>query len=41
VFDENGKLIPQAREIVGKLTSYTEKSPSGKGLHILVYAPDA
>ena len=31
---------PQAREIVGKLESYSEISPSGTGLHIFVLAPD-
>ena len=34
-------LSPQAREIVGKLNSYTEVSPSGTGLHIFVLAPGA
>jgi putative DNA primase/helicase len=33
------KLIPEAREIVEKLDSYTEYSMSGNGLHIFVYAP--
>lgn len=41
VIDEAGTLTPQAREIVGKLDSYTEVSPSGTGLHIFVLAPDA
>lgn len=36
-----GTLTPQAQEIVGKLDSYTEVSPSGTGLHIFVLAPDA
>jgi len=35
---DSGKLIPQAYEIVGKLPSYTEVSPSGTGLHIYVLA---
>lgn len=35
---ENGVLTSQAREIVGGLASYTEVSPSGKGLHIFVTA---
>lgn len=41
VLDEAGTLTPQAREIVGKLGSYTEVSPSGAGLHIFVLAPGA
>ena len=41
VIDEAGTLTPQAREIVGKLDSYTEVSPSGTGLHIFVLAPGA
>ena len=38
---ENGTLTSQALEVVEKLSSYTEVSPSGKGLHIFVLAPDA
>ena len=41
VLDECGVLLPQAREIVDKLASYTEVSPSGTGLHIFVLAPEA
>jgi len=41
VIDDAGTLTPQAREVVGKLNSYTEVSPSGKGLHIFVFAPGA
>jgi putative DNA primase/helicase len=41
VIDDKGALMPQAKEIVGKLDSYTEISPSGKGLHIYVFAHDA
>lgn len=41
VMDEAGTLTPQAQEIVGKLGSYTEVSPSGTGLHIFVLAPGA
>lgn len=41
VIDEAGTLTPQAQEIVGKLGSYTEVSPSGTGLHIFVLAPGA
>ena len=33
---EGGVLEPWAQEIVGTLRSYTEWSPSGEGLHILV-----
>lgn len=40
VISENG-VTPQAREIVGKLASYAEISPSGTGLHIFVLAPGA
>ena len=36
-----GRLTPEAQEIVGKLASYTEVSPSGTGLHIFVLAPGA
>lgn len=39
VINESGTLTPQAREIVSKLDSYTEVSPSGTGLHIFVLAP--
>ena len=41
VIDENGTLTPQTQEIVGKLNSYAEISPSGTGLHIFVFAPGA
>jgi len=41
VIDGDGKLTPQAHEVVGKLNSYTEISPSGTGLHIFVMAPSA
>ena len=41
VIDKAGNLAPQAREIVDKLASYTEVSPSGSGLHIFVLAPGA
>ena len=33
---ESGKVEPWATEIVAKINSYTEVSPSGKGLHIIV-----
>ena len=32
---ENGRLSDEARQIVQMLNSYTERSPSGRGLHIL------
>ena len=35
----DGKLIPEAQEIVDVLDSFTECSMSGKGLHIYVNAP--
>ena len=35
VIKENGELEPFAEEIVNLMNSYTEYSPSGKGLHIL------
>ena len=41
VLDDKGHLTPQAQEIVDKLASYTERSPSGTGLHIFVFAGDA
>lgn len=34
-FDDDGRLSDDARQIVKMLNSYTELSPSGKGLHIL------
>ena len=41
VTDENGALTQEAYTIVGLLDSYTEISPSGTGLHIFVFAPEA
>ncbi|MDR1558997.1 MAG: hypothetical protein LBS84_04710 [Clostridiales bacterium] len=41
VIDSAGDLQPEARNIADKLNSYTEISPSGTGLHILVLAPGA
>ncbi|BBL79307.1 hypothetical protein RxyAA322_11610 [Rubrobacter xylanophilus] len=35
---ETGEVEPWAREIVEHLSSYTEISPSGRGLHVLVRA---
>src|SRR5262249_28117722 len=34
--DEQGQIEPWAQEIIARLASYTERSPSGKGLHIYV-----
>lgn len=34
--DERGNLLPWAREIVDAINSYTEWSPSGEGLHIIL-----
>ena len=34
-FTEDGRLNDTARQIVQMMNSYTERSPSGKGLHIL------
>ena len=36
VINENGKISDIAKEIVDSLDSYTEYSPSGTGLHIIV-----
>lgn len=35
VIDENGRISAEALEIVNLVNSYTEYSPSGRGLHIL------
>jgi primase-polymerase (primpol)-like protein len=32
----DGKLVPEAQRIVDHLSSYTERSPSGMGVHIIV-----
>ena len=40
VIDESGAITPQTRAIVEGLASYTEVSPSGRGLHIFVTAAD-
>lgn len=37
--NEDNELTPMAKSIVGSLNSYTEISPSGKGIHILCRAP--
>ncbi len=36
--NKDGDLNPAARKLVDELGSYTEKSPSGKGLHVIVRA---
>ncbi|MBI3945527.1 MAG: hypothetical protein HY321_06395 [Armatimonadetes bacterium] len=36
--DENGKLTPFADDVVKRFHSYTEVSPSGDGLHIVIRA---
>ena len=38
-FDQNCNLSDEARDILNRLDSYTEFSPSGKGLHILAFGP--
>lgn len=35
-YDEEGLISPLASDIIGKCKSYTEKSKSGRGFHILV-----
>lgn len=36
--DENGNIEKKAQEIIDKIDSYTEKSPSKKGVHIIFWA---
>lgn len=36
-YDEDGLLSPLAADIIGRCGSYTEKSKSGRGFHILLY----
>lgn len=36
--DENGIIEPKSKQIIDKLNSYTEKSQSGLGIHIIVKA---
>lgn len=38
IYDENNNLLPFAKSLIDDLNSYTEYSPSKKGVHILVYA---
>ena len=40
VIDENGNITPLAARIVEVLDTYTEISPSGRGLHCLLYCGD-
>lgn len=40
VLDENGNLAPFAARILNALDTYTEVSPSGRGLHCLLYCGD-
>lgn len=35
--DDNGQITESAREIIDTVNSYTELSPSGKGVHILTF----
>lgn len=37
--DDNGNLDSRAQDIIATFNSYTEKSPSGKGIRIIFYAP--
>ena len=36
--DADGNIEPWAQEIVGELGSYAERSPSGRGIHVLAWA---
>jgi len=38
VLDKSGVIMPEAREIIEQLNSYTEISPSRRGIHIFVTA---
>ena len=40
VIDENGQLAPFAAAIVERLDTYTEVSPSGRGLHLILFCGD-
>lgn len=40
-FDENNEIKPWAKRVLDKFDSYTELSPSGKGLHILALTDDS
>ena len=41
VINDAGALVPEAMEVINRLDSFTEISPSGNGLHIFVLAPGA
>lgn len=36
-YDEDGFISPLAADIIGRCESYTEKSRSGRGFHVLIY----
>lgn len=38
---ETGELLPWADEVLGRFASFTEISPSGRGLHVLLTTTDA
>ena len=38
VIDEAGNIDPEAQAIIDKMNSYTERSMSGKGIHIIIRA---
>lgn len=38
MYDNNGDIIPIVKSLIEELNSYTEYSPSKKGVHILCYA---
>ena len=40
VIDDNGNIPEFVAEILDRLNTYTEISPSGRGLHCLLYCPD-
>lgn len=40
VIDEQGQISAPAQKIIDTLSSYTEISPSGTGVHIFVFAPN-
>lgn len=36
--DDHGTIAPWARAIIDRLNTYTERSPSGRGIHMLLWA---